>query len=63
MTDYQTVTAETRHARDGAIKLHGPDGFAGMRKVGLLSAQILDALTSSSCPVLRPRKLTIWCCG
>ena len=44
MTDYQTVTSETRHARDGAIKIHGPEGFAGMRKAGLLSARILDAL-------------------
>ncbi len=44
MTDYQTVTLDTLHARNGAIKLHGPEGFEGMRKVGLLSAQILDAL-------------------
>ena len=50
MTDYQTVTADTRHARDGAIKLHGAEGFAGMRVVGLLSAQILDALTSFILP-------------
>ncbi len=44
MTDYQTVTFDTLHARNGAIKLHGPEGFEGMRKAGLLSAQILDAL-------------------
>ncbi len=50
MTDYQTVTKETRHARDGAIKLHGADGFEGMRKVGRLSAEILDALTSFIMP-------------
>jgi len=28
----------------GAIKLHGPDGFAGMRKAGQLSAAALDML-------------------
>ena len=50
MTDYQTVTTETRHARDGAIKLHGAEGFAGMRKVGRFSAEILDALTSFILP-------------
>lgn len=45
MTDYQTVGLDTLHARNGAIKLHGPDGFEGMRRAGRLSAQILDALT------------------
>ena len=44
MTDYQTVGLDTLHARNGAIKLHGPEGFEGMRMAGLLSAQILDAL-------------------
>ncbi len=44
MTDYQTVTLDTLHARNGAIKLHGPEGFEGMREAGRLSAQILDAL-------------------
>ena len=44
MTDYQTVTLDTLHARNGAIKLHGPEGFEGMRRAGFLSAQILDAL-------------------
>ena len=44
MTQYQTTSANTRQSRDGTIKLHGPDGFAGMRKAGLLSAEILDSL-------------------
>lgn len=44
MTDYQTVGLDTLHARNGAIKLHGPEGFEGMRRAGLLSAEILDAL-------------------
>jgi methionyl aminopeptidase len=29
----------------GVIPLHGPDGFAGMRKAGALTAQALDILT------------------
>jgi methionyl aminopeptidase len=39
------MTDQSVQSRDGAIKLHGPDAFAGMRKVGRLSAEILDALT------------------
>ncbi len=31
--------------RDGAIKRHGPEGFAGMRKAGRLAAEVLDMLT------------------
>lgn len=31
--------------RTGSIKLHGPDGFAGMRKAGQLAAQVLDYIT------------------
>ena len=44
MTEYQHVTADMSVYRDGTIKLHGPDGFDGMRKAGLLAAQILDHL-------------------
>ena len=36
--------------RHGNIKLHGPDGFAGMRAAGLCAAEILDALV----PHVRP---------
>lgn len=50
MTDYQNVTIETLHARNGAIKLHGAEGFEGMRKAGRLSAEILDALV----PFIQP---------
>jgi methionyl aminopeptidase len=45
MTDYQIATTDTLPARNGAIKLHGPEAFEGMRKAGSLSARILDALT------------------
>lgn len=44
MTEYQTVTADTTVYRDGTIKLHGPEGFEGMRKAGRLAAEILDAM-------------------
>jgi methionyl aminopeptidase len=44
MTDYITMTADSRVARTGAIKLHDADGFAGMRAAGTLAAHVLDAL-------------------
>ena len=50
MTQYQTVTAADTQLRDGTIKLHGPDGFAGMRAAGRLAAQTLDALA----PLVQP---------
>jgi len=40
--------------KTGQIKLHGPAGFAGMRKAGALTAQCLDELVS----VVRPGVLT-----
>ncbi len=50
MTEYVTVTEDMPQARDGAIKLHGPAGFAGMRKAGRLAAEILDALVPHVVP-------------
>ena len=45
MDQYVSVTpAEAAQTRDGVIKLHGAEGFEGMRKAGLLAAEILDAL-------------------
>jgi methionyl aminopeptidase len=44
MTTYLEVTADTPRARTNAIKLYGPDAFAGMRRAGRVSADILDAL-------------------
>jgi methionyl aminopeptidase len=46
MNQYQTITGSEEVLRDGTIKLHGPDGFAGMRKAGRLAAEILDELYS-----------------
>ncbi|QNM83461.1 type I methionyl aminopeptidase [Sphingomonas sabuli] len=51
MTQYITVAADDRvEAKNGVIKLHGPDGFAGMRKAGQLAAEILDALVPHVVP-------------
>ena len=45
MTEYITVAPDDRaEARSHVIKLHGPEGFAGMRAAGRLAAEILDAL-------------------
>ena len=50
MTDYQTIAGDEVVARNGAIKLHGPDGFAGMRAAGRLAASILDTLVPHVVP-------------
>jgi len=45
MTQYITVAPDDRvEARNGVIKLHGPEAFEGMRRAGRLAAEILDAL-------------------
>jgi len=38
------------HARDGRIKIHGPEAFEGMRRAGILAAETLDFIT----PYVRP---------
>jgi len=43
--------------RHGAIKLHGPDGFAGMRGAGRLAAGILDALVPHVVPGVTTQEL------
>lgn len=50
MTEYQIITGNETVLRDGSIKLHGPDGFEGMRRAGRLAADILDALV----PMVQP---------
>ncbi len=42
---------------NGQIKLHGPDGFAGMRKAGQLAAQALDVLADYVKPGVTTQKL------
>ncbi|MBB4857482.1 methionyl aminopeptidase [Novosphingobium chloroacetimidivorans] len=50
MTEYQTIDAADTPLRDGTIKLHGPDGFEGMRRAGRLAAEILDEIA----PMVQP---------
>ena len=50
MTEYQHITGTETVLRDGTIKLHGPEGFEGMRKAGRLAAEILDALAEQVVP-------------
>jgi len=50
MTQYQTVADDEVALRDGTIKLHGPEAFAGMRKAGRLAAEILDEIA----PLVQP---------
>jgi len=51
MTQYITVGAEERvEARNGVIKLHGPEAFEGMRRAGRLAADILDSLAPHVVP-------------
>ena len=57
MTEYVAVTADTNFARDGAIKLYGPEGFAGMRAAGRLAAEILDALVPHVVPGVTTQEL------
>lgn len=58
MTEYQTIEREDgASARDGAIKLHGPEGFEGMRAAGRLAAEILDALVPHVVPGVATQEL------
>ena len=50
MTEYLTVSQADVPTRTGAIKLHGPDGFAGMRAAGRLAAETLDMLVPHVVP-------------
>jgi len=59
MNDYQIVERydASASARSGAIKLHGPEGFAGMRAAGRLAAQIMDALVPHVVPGVPTQEL------
>ena len=51
MTEYITVSDDDRvEARNGVIKLHGPDAFVGMRAAGRFAAEILDAIAPHVVP-------------
>ena len=58
MDQYVEVTpAEAGLSRDGVIKLHGAEGFEGMRKAGRLAAEILDALVPHVVPGVTTEEL------
>ena len=50
MTSYLTVDGTAAKERTAAIKLHGAEGFAGMRAAGRLAAEVLDALVPHVVP-------------
>lgn len=56
MTTYVTAD-DTAASRTGAIKLHGPDAFAGMRAAGRLAAETLDALVPHVVPGVETAEL------
>jgi methionyl aminopeptidase len=45
MTQYVAAASVGGDRRTGAIKLHGPEEFAAMRRAGQVTASVLDALT------------------
>ena len=58
MTQYITVAADDRvEAKNGIIKLHGPEAFAGMHRAGRLAAEILDALAPHVIPGVTTQEL------
>ena len=59
MNEYQTIERYDVPAspRSGAIKLHGPEGFAGMRAAGRLAAEIMDALVPHVVPGVTTQEL------
>lgn len=50
MTQYQAISGTELVGRSGAIKLHGPEGFQGMRGAGRAAAEVLDALVPRIVP-------------
>jgi methionyl aminopeptidase len=58
MTQYVTVAPDDRaEAKNGVIKLHGAEGFEGMRRAGRLAAEILDALVPHVVPGVSTQEL------
>jgi methionyl aminopeptidase len=55
MSYIEAATAPLR--KTGQIKLHGPEGFAGMRRAGELVAEVLDLLVDEVRPGVTTEKL------
>jgi methionyl aminopeptidase len=52
-----TVIDNAVIGRHGAIKLHGPEGYAGMRAAGRVAAEILDALAAHIVPGISTQEI------
>ena len=50
MTQSQAISGTELVGRSGAIKLHGPEGFEGMRRAGRAAAEVLDSLVPHVVP-------------
>jgi methionyl aminopeptidase len=48
-------------ARDGRIKIHGPEAFGGMRRAGVLAAETLDFITPHVRPGITTEELDRLC--
>ena len=57
MTEYQAISGTETLPRNGAIKLHGPEGFKGMRAAGRLAASVLDSLVPHVVPGVTTREI------
>ena len=55
--NYNNVTEASASRSGGAIKLHGPEAFAGMRKAGRVAAACLDMLTAKVAPGVATDKI------
>lgn len=55
--NYNNVTEASASRSGGAIKLHGPEAFAGMRKAGRVAAECLDMLTAKVVPGVTTDKI------
>lgn len=55
--NYNSVTEASASRSGGAIKLHGPEAFAGMRKAGRVAAECLDMLTAKAVPGVTTDKI------
>jgi len=58
MSDTQTISGDDALVgRSGAIRLHGPAGFEGMRAAGRCAAEILDALVPHVVPGITTQEI------